>query len=537
MIDKNQFFFKIFNRIRKFYLNSNIYDKKISRVLSEDLIYKPSPHLLSSLIKYQNKKYKIDDFSLNEIWEKNNLDEKEFKTLNNFYWFFSLDLKSSKQTTQLVISNWINNNFRYDEKSWDFDITAKRIIAWLSCHNLTYEESDQVHKKKFNTIIQKQTNHLINEIKKSELIDDKLIGCAAIILVGLCYQNEKSYLSFGFSILKKISKLTLDNQGFPRSRNFKQLVFYLKYFILIREWLKESQTNVPEHIDETIYYLGKGYSFIWQNNSNVFLFNGNNISDNNDFENYLKRLGYKFNNNNQEFGGYIILKNKKFHLSIDVGSTPNIKYTKDYQSGTLSFEIISNGKKLISNCGYFQKTNSKLNKLSKSTATQSTLTIDDNSSCKFKKKQGYWLVNKGLKVINKKYVYEKNYWKINASHDGYLKKYGSIHEREIEFYPEQMIFIGTDKIVKKKTNHNYKFDIRFHVEPTVKLMKTQDNKNILIDLRGEGWKFTCDNYNINIDNGLYFGNKNSYTENQNIFITGVSNNQIENIRWKIEKIK
>ena len=67
-------------------------------------------------------------------------------------------------------------------------------------------------------------------------------------------------------------------------------------------------------------------------------------------------------------------------------------------------------------------------------------------------------------------------------------------------------------------------------------MKTQDNKTILIQLDDEGWKFTCDNYDINIDNGLYFGNKNSYTENQNIFISGISNNQIESIMWKIKKI-
>ena len=116
------------------------------------------------------------------------------------------------------------------------------------------------------------------------------------------------------------------------------------------------------------------------------------------------------------------------------------------------------------------------------------------------------------------------------------KKYNSIHEREIEFFPDKMIFNGFDKILKKKINHNYKFDIRFHVEPSVKLMKTQDNKSILIDLSDEGWKFTCENFNINIANGLYFGNKNSYTENQNIFISGISNNQIENIKWKLEKI-
>ena len=57
-------------------------------------------------------------------------------------------------------------------------------------------------------MIQKQTNHLINEINKSELVDDKLIGCAAIILVGLSYQNKKKYLSFGISLLKKISNTT-----------------------------------------------------------------------------------------------------------------------------------------------------------------------------------------------------------------------------------------------------------------------------------------------------------------------------------------
>ena len=66
-------------------------------------------------------------------------------------------------------------------------------------------------------------------------------------------------------------------------------------------------------------------------------------------------------------------------------------------------------------------------------------------------------------------------------------------------------------------------------------MKTQDNKRILIELDDQGWKFTCDNYDINIDNGLYFGNKNLYIENQNIFITGISNNQIDEYQMENRK--
>tara|TARA_S200000501_G_scaffold350580_1_gene367721 strand:+ start:373 stop:1983 length:1611 start_codon:yes stop_codon:yes gene_type:complete len=536
MVYTNRFFFGISNQLRKFYLNSNIYDKKISKIDATGLIYKPSPYLLSSLIKYQKKKFKIEDFALEDVWKYNNLNDKEYVALNAFYWFFSLDLKSSKQTTQTVLSNWINNNYKYNSKSWKFDLTAKRIIAWLSCHNLTYEESDQNYKKNFNNIIKKQTNHLVNEISRSDLIEDKIIGCASIILVGLCYQSEKNYLSFGTNILKKISKLTLDNYGFPKTRNIKQLILYLKYFILIREWFKESQVNIPEHIDETIFYLGQGYAFFEENYGSNFLFNGNNLSNNDEFNNYLKRLGYKFQNENYELGGYIKLRNKKISLTMDIGATPSLNYTKDYQSGALSFEITSNGQKLISNCGYYKKRDNKLNHLSKSSAAQSTLVIDDRSSCKFTKINKSWAVKKGLKIIKKSSVFEKNYWKIVASHDGYLKKYNTIHEREIEFYPEKMSFIGTDKIIKKKNNHNYKFDIRFHVEPNVKIMKTQDNKTVLIQLNDEGWKFTCDNYDIDIDNGLYFGKKNSYSENQNIFISGISNNQTENITWKIKKI-
>ena len=67
-------------------------------------------------------------------------------------------------------------------------------------------------------------------------------------------------------------------------------------------------------------------------------------------------------------------------------------------------------------------------------------------------------------------------------------------------------------------------------------MRTQNNKSIFIELNGEGWKFTCEDYEINIDNGLYFGKKNISTGNQNIFISGITNSQNNNIKWELIKI-
>jgi len=524
-------------KIRSLYLSSNIYNRKITSSVIGSLKYCPSPNLLDSLIKYEKKKINIENYSLNKIWDNKKLKKRDYKNLNSFFWLFSLDLRSSKKDTQNVILQWIDKNHRYNSKSWEIDIVAKRIIAWNSNSRLTYEDGDADYKNKFNTIIKKQINHLINEIEGTEWVDDKMIGCAAIILTGLAYQDKEGYLKTGLNLLRKLAKFSFDNDGFPKSRNIRQLCFYLKYFILIREWFKESQSEIPDFINENIYYLGQAYAFCWQNNKVDLLFNGSHETNNIDFDHYLKKLGYSFKNQSNELGGYTVLNNKKISLIMDVGSSPDKKFSSNYQAGALSFEIISNRKKLICNSGYFQNHNHQLNALSKSSAIHSTLILDDRSSCKFNKtKDESSKISHGLKILKKNIVFEKNYWKINAAHDGYLKQYGIIHEREIEFYPEQIKFVGHDKIISQNNIKNLKFEIRFHLEPNIKIMKTQDNKSILIDLDGEGWKFNSDNNNMNIDNGLYFGRKDSFVDNQNIVISGMTNDENQTIKWEITKI-
>ena len=212
----DQFLTSIFKQIRNVYLNSKYYDKKISKISNDDLIYRPSPYLLSSLIKYQTKKVNLDSIATENLWDNNNISIQNFRKLNNFYWFFSLDLRSSKKNTQKIVSDWIEKNFKYNSKSWEFDITSKRIIAWLSSHNLTIEESNKNYLNLFNGMIQKQTNHLMSEINNSKIVDDKMIGCAAIILVGLCYKDQKNYLTYGLSLLKKYQTyllMVMDSQN------------------------------------------------------------------------------------------------------------------------------------------------------------------------------------------------------------------------------------------------------------------------------------------------------------------------------------
>ena len=106
---------------------------------------------------------------------------------------------------------------------------------------------------------------------------------------------------------------------------------------------------------------------------------------------------------------------------MDTGSNPDKKFSENYQGGPLSFEFFFQGNKLICNSGYYQDHNHQLNRISKSTATQSTVILDNSSICNFTKtKYGTNIINKGFKKFNKNIINEKNFWSIKASHDGYL---------------------------------------------------------------------------------------------------------------------
>ena len=81
----NQLTYDINKTLRSFYLNSSFYEKKISKILNKQLIYKPSPHLLSSLIKYQTTKIDINSITSENLWDNEKIKDNNFKKFNNFY--------------------------------------------------------------------------------------------------------------------------------------------------------------------------------------------------------------------------------------------------------------------------------------------------------------------------------------------------------------------------------------------------------------------------------------------------------------------
>ena len=541
------YFFSILNlfflRLKNIYLQSNYYNKKISSFIPEKIFYTPSAYLSASLSTINNNFYKIANTSPDIFWRTKIKNKLEFENLHSFLWLSKLDRKNSKKITKKIIESWINIFFNYNPKTWDMQITAKRIIAWSSNTDITLENAEKLYKDKFFLSLTKQSSFLVKNLNNLFYEPNKIICCAAIILSGLIFKENNSHYKLGIKELEKTIKNCFDETGFPRSRNPEEVYIYIKYLILVREWLKEAQIGIPNFLNTIINKCGSCYAMLSCSNKQFPLFNGASEVNYKDYDIFLKSLKYKFINKNEKIGNLIKVKKKKFEFYIDCGNPPPNNFSKYYQAGCLSFELISNKQKIICNSGYRKYASDSVNLLSRTTAAHSTLYINDTSSCEFQKNSsilkvyGNSLVNKH-KIINKSYVEDKNFYSIVGAHNGYEKKFGCIHTRLIKISKKEDIVLGTDEV---KKNKNYLgpliYFIRFHIYPGTKIVKTKGGNSILISLsNGGGWLLQSTTNDLKIEKSIFFANKNKIINNESVCISGAINEEIISIKWKIKRI-
>ena len=541
------YFFSIlslfFLSFRKFYFKSNYYNKKLITYIPERFFYNPSTYLSTSLTTISNDFFKITNTSPDLLWKIDATNRIEFENLHSFLWLAKLDRKNSKDITKDIIKSWIKFFFNYEPNSWNMEITAKRIIAWSSNFDITVEDSDLKYKNKIFLSLVKQSNFLSKNLKNLFYGQSKIICCAAIILSGMIFKENSSNFKFGIKELEKIIKNYFDEDGFPKSRNPEEVFIYIKYLILIREWLKEAQKPIPDFLNDIISKCGNCYSLLSCSNKQFPLFNGSTEINYKDYDIFLKNLKYKFINKKHEVADLIKVQKKKFEFFIDCGNPPPNIFAKYYQAGCLSFELITNKQKVICNSGYGKYLSSKLSSISKSTAAQSTLYINDTSSCIFEKNQiinkiyGNSLIYKH-RVIKKNYTENNNFYSIIASHNGYEKKFGCTHTRSIKISKKEDKIFGEDEIKKTKNYSNpLNYFIRFHVYPNNKIVKTMAGNSVLISLpNGDGWSLLSETNNFDIEKNLFLGNKNRIINNESVSISGKIIEEITLVKWIIKKI-
>ena len=367
--------------------------------------------------------------------------------LGNFgYELYDSKLSSFEKTDHIIQLNiyneWLEKLQGSNQKTPDH--------TWLFLGN-----KEDRFQKLFLSSLLKQINFLKKNLKIISYETTQISCLAAIILSGLVFKEYFNNYHFGLKELNKIINNFFDKNGFPKNKNSENLIIFLQYFILIKEWIKSAQEPVPDYIDEIIEKNLICLNSLKNESKRLPLFNGVTEKNLEEFFLYLEKLNYQFDKKLKFVGQIQIIKNKKNILYFDSGEPPLHQFSRDYQSGPLSFEYFNEDNKIITNCGYGRKISKKTQLISKFTSAQSTLCLNDTSVVKFKKNN---LINKiyGPTISNSFKIFDINREEnkadisVAATHNAYLNKFGYLHKRLIKILKKNGDIIGTDSLIKKK---------------------------------------------------------------------------------------
>jgi len=524
---------KFFKRI---YFSSKNYNKSLESKTPQQVYYNPNPFLLSIITTYKSHSFKINDIDPNIFWLENK--KKDAEQMHSFLWLSLIDRKTDHTKIKKIIYIWMLKNSKYTKKTWETSILSSRVISWILNVDIILNNSTFDFRRNFLNCIISQTNHLKRNIKFESNLKKKIEILTSIILTGLVFKEYEENFNIGIRELETLIKDFFDNDGFPLSRNPNDLIFFAKYLIFCRELIKDSQKYVPEFLQDIIDKNLNCIHLIKTPDEQLPLFNGAYAVNLNQIQKYLEKI--KPNNKNNNLGGLFKIKYKNHYLIIDTERPPRKKFSNSYQSGPLSFEYFLDGIKIITNSGFGSQISKRAEALSRLTACQSTLSINDTSVTKFEKSE---MINRvfgsSIKDTFKSFEFsskdENGLIGCSSSNNGYEKKFGCIHKREIYIDKENNYLKGVDHVIKAKDGYPIRYAFRFHINPELSAVKTMSGNSALIQVsKNKSLIFTVNDENLEIEKSIFLGGK-KIIDNTCITISGNLVNKNKTFNWEIKK--
>jgi uncharacterized heparinase superfamily protein len=172
----------------------------------------------------------------------------------------------------------------------------------------------------------------------------------------------------------------------------------------------------------------------------------------------------------------------------------------------------------------------------RSTAAFSTLTLGDRNSTAIHEDGA---LGKGVSQVELARDETAGTAMAEASHDGYARRYGLLHQRQLILVPDGREVQGEDRLIaagRRRRKEEIPFAIRFHLAPGVEVATTADGQGALLRARGAGvWQFRCRGGRLSIEDSMWIDGEARPHESQQLVISGDSPPAGTTISWSFKR--
>lgn len=461
-----------------------------------------------------------------------------------------------------LMSTWLKECGQWHAVGWKPPVLARRLISWFMHSKLILREADLVWRSMVLRSLVHQSRFLFRAAKWASGDDEgKITIATGLSFSGLCLPDGAARLERGLVLLSRELNRQILPDGGHISRNPSVHLAILRDLVALKDALVQQNHPVPDPLPDMIGRMAPMVRFFRLGDGRLALFNGSVEEEGGAIEAVLSRPDMQAKTFAQApYSGYQRIKAGRICLIMDTGSPPRGGFSRRAHAGCLSFEMSAGRHRLIANCGTAVLQNTAWKNAARATAAHSTLTLANKSSATLVKHPfltamlGSRIAHGPDQVMCLRDENESGIW-LQGRHDGYLKRFGLMHERRLYVRSDGEDVRGEDSLYPPPATPSAQgdgrarravdpagpaipFSLRFHLHPEVRASLARDASRVLLLLpNGDGWWFQTSQPGITLEESVYLGKGGRGRRSFQIVVPGIAHSsQACAIKWALRRL-
>lgn len=445
----------------------------------------------------------------------------------------AMDSSQARSHARTLVDEWIARQRKWDSAAWRPETVTRRIISWLAHAPFVLAEADARFYRRFLRSLIRHVRYLR---RTAPSLNDGLPRLQAMIALNysaLCMAGQIGTLSAASRrLMQELDRQVLPDGGHI-SRNPGTLIELLLDLLPLRTAYSARNIPPPDALTNAIDRMMPMLRFFRHGDGHFANFNGMGPTPPDLLATLLAYDDARGRPvSNASHSGYQRLDAAGLALIMDTGKPPPLSVSQDAHAGPLSFELSSGRHRVVVNCGLPAIHRDSWRHVARTTAAHSTVTIGEASSCRFlssvrlQRTLGALLVGGPAQVLSARED-DPEGSRIWASHDGYLQRFGIVHERTVLVSTDGRRLDGEDALVPARVNRQLsrrrpeRFAVRFHLHPSVRVTRlTHRNGAMLMLPNRDVWTFEGYDNSVDIEDSVYLASLEGPRRSQQIVIYG-----------------
>jgi uncharacterized heparinase superfamily protein len=470
--------------------------------------------------------------------------------LLGFGWLRHLRAAESNITranARALVDEWITLQGSWNAVAWRPEILSRRIISWLTQAPLILDEAGVRFYRRFLRNLTRQVRYLRGTAGGARDGVSRLQARIALTYAALCMASQIRHLSsVTRHLIEELERQILPDGGHI-SRNPGALIELLLDLLPLNQAFTTRNVPPPPALINAIDRMMPMLRFFRHGDGNFALFNGMGPTSP---DLLATILAYDDARGtplaNAPHAGYQRVEAGDGVVLMDTGKPPPLEMSGEAHAGCLSFEFSVKHQRIVVNCGLPATGRENWRHVARATAAHSTVTFNDQSSCRFvdsgalKRLFGAPIVGGPTEVPVTREEHDQGVV-LSASHNGYAERFKVVHQRTLLLHSSGTRLDGEDIFLPTTgnmlpSNARDEFATRFHLHPSIRANRLADGHGVMLTMPNRDvWTFSAHEDQVELEESVYLASQEGPRRTVQIVIYGRARN-VPRVLWTFSQL-